>query len=217
MTANESENPDCEFYSVTMYYHDIDCFIVFWALRGGGAGSWGVIISTTFRTFPTFEAVLHQLSITVPTNASTGALAEVHARHIFDFDEARAGQYFSFFAGGSEGNLLTLATYFPNSTKEKAKSLMKPFLDDVRAINASISPEVVTVGSANDFMFENDTSFGINDILGSRLIPMEAYKNNAKGIGEGVQTLMEMGVEELLGHNLLGGELQCCRVTCVLS
>lgn len=179
---------------------------VFWALRGGGAGSWGVIISTTFRTFPTFPAVQHFVSIVTPTNASTGQLAEVHAQHIFDLTEPRAGQYFTFFAGTPEsGNLLTLSTFFPNTTADEAKAIMKPMLDDARAMNASVSTETLTPGLANDLMFFNDTSFGINDILGSRLIPMQAYRDNVAAIGAGVTELFEKGVVEILGHNLLGG------------
>ncbi|KAF8527008.1 FAD-binding domain-containing protein [Hysterangium stoloniferum] len=50
LTVNSVSNPD-----------------LFWALRGGGAGSWGVIVSTTFRTFPTFNGVYHVANIMIAT------------------------------------------------------------------------------------------------------------------------------------------------------
>jgi hypothetical protein len=37
--------------------------VVFWAMRSGGAGSWGVIIDATFRTLPIFNATLHKVTI----------------------------------------------------------------------------------------------------------------------------------------------------------
>ena len=37
-------------------------FIVFSAMRDGGAGSWGVIVSATFQTFPTFDTAAPSLS-----------------------------------------------------------------------------------------------------------------------------------------------------------
>lgn len=100
---------------------------------------------------------------------------------------------------------MTLSTFFPNTTADEATAIMKPMLDDARAMNASVSGETLTPGLANDLMFFNDTSFGINDILGSRLIPMQAYRDNVAAIGAGVTELFEKGVVEILGHNLLGG------------
>jgi len=32
-------------------------------MRGGGAGSWGVIVSATFQTFPTFNVTLSDVRI----------------------------------------------------------------------------------------------------------------------------------------------------------
>ncbi len=202
---------------------------VFFALRGGGAGSWGVIISATLRTFPTFTAVNHVIEMVVGTNASTGALAEIHARHIFDWVPFRAGQYFYFFGGGALGNEMSVSTFFPNSTVDQANAAMKPFLDDVAAanLNVTIILQNVTTGLANDLMFSSDISLGFNDVLGSRLIPMAAYRTNVEGIGKGVEELFELGVPQsvsltlqiltlkftyygisyrILGHNLIGGE-----------
>ena len=31
---------------------------VFWAMRSGEAGSWGVMVSATFQTFPAFDAAI---------------------------------------------------------------------------------------------------------------------------------------------------------------
>lgn len=61
-------------------------FIVFWAMRGGGAGSWGVIVSATFQTFPTFDAAISFITISTNTTEQMAQVAKVHAEHIFDLD-----------------------------------------------------------------------------------------------------------------------------------
>ena len=55
---------------------------VFWALRGGGAGSWGVIIDATFSTLPIFNATLHVVNILTTTRDQTTSLMATHAKHI---------------------------------------------------------------------------------------------------------------------------------------
>lgn len=173
---------------------------MFWALRGGGGGSWGVVISATVRTFPIFSATVHTVNIIASTNESTANLMTLHARHIFDWDVVRAGQYFYLFNSNLDpsvgGNLLTLNTFFANQSGDEAKVLMKPLLDDAKSMNFSIQGEDTATGLANDLLFDKDVFFGINDILGSRLIPADTYKENPELIGQGVKEMLEKGVAE---------------------
>lgn len=174
--------------------------LVFWALRGGGGGSWGVVVAATVRTYPIFNATAHTVNIIASTNESTANLMTLHARHIFDWDDVRAGQYFSVFNSNLDpsigGNLLTLNTFFANRSEDEAKVLMKPLLDDAKSMNFSVQGEDTITGLANDLLFDKDVFFGINDILGSRLIPADTYKENPELIGQGVKELLEKGVAE---------------------
>ena len=172
---------------------------MFWALRGGGAGSWGVVISATVRTYPFFNATSHTVDILAATNESTADLMALHARHIFDWDAVRGGQYFSLFSGsqnGMAGNALVLNTFFANKSEDEARALMKPLLDEARSMNFSVQMEETTEGLANDLLFVDDVFLGINDVLGSRLIPAEAYKTDPEGIGRGMAKLIEEGVPQ---------------------
>ncbi len=91
-----------------------------------------------------------------------------------------------------------MSTFFPNSTVDQANAAMKPFLDDVAAanINVTILLQNVTTGLANDLLFTSDISIGSNDVLGSRLIPMAAYRTNVEGIGKGIEELFELGIPQ---------------------
>ena len=85
--------------------------IVFWALHGGGAGSWGVIVDATICTFPMFNATMHTVNILMATLEQTGDLITLHASHIKDWDNVRAGQYFNL-TGLAMGSTLVVLTFF---------------------------------------------------------------------------------------------------------
>lgn len=153
-----------------------------------------MIISATFKTYPTFNATLHTVQILTDSNSSTGDLCELHARHIFDWDDYRAGQYFISLPNPSGGNLMGFLTYFPNLTVQQSMNAMKPLLDDARAMNFTVYNESATAGIANDLVYSADDNYsGVNAILGSRLIPADAYKSNAAGIGHACASVLELG------------------------
>lgn len=168
-------------------------FSVFWALRGGGAGSWGVIISATFRTFPTFTATEHNVILFTGDHNSTGTFAEIHARHIFDWDQYQAGQYFYFWNGAPSSDYVNITTYFANLTGAEAELAMKPFLDDAVNSGYQISNESTNTALANDLVYEAYDSEGVNLILGSRLVPADAYKNNVTSIGQAYTNIFNLG------------------------
>ncbi|TDL24447.1 hypothetical protein BD410DRAFT_89294, partial [Rickenella mellea] len=127
-------------------------------------------------------------------------------KHIFDWDNKRAGQYFYAFSGGIQGNLAVFSTYFPNATADDAAAAMKPLLDDVQAMNFTIVSQNTTVALANDLVFSADDQLGVDAILGSRLIPADAYRNDPVGIGNSYTKLFELGASEVLGHLVAGAE-----------
>ncbi|KAJ7203186.1 FAD-binding domain-containing protein [Mycena rebaudengoi] len=99
------------------------------ALRGGGSGSWGVVVSVTFRTYPTFNAATRGVFLSSPDDAATSALAGIHAEHIFDWDAIRGSHSFIVFqdkADGDVNGLLILA-------------------DDNAAINAAIGSRLLPI------------------------------------------------------------------------
>ncbi|THH08033.1 hypothetical protein EW145_g2989 [Phellinidium pouzarii] len=193
ITANEVENTD-----------------LFWALRGGGAGSWGIVVSATFRTFPAFTATYHNSMILAPNADAGGKLAELHAKHIFDWDDVHAGQYFYFFNNvpmGGQGSNFSLRTYFANYTADQAIAAMKPLLDDIRALNYTILFETTNTTLATSLLFLADEPMAYNALLGSRLISEEAYRNNASGIGSAYAKLLADPIAQIGGHLVAGGKV----------
>ncbi|KAK0195148.1 hypothetical protein F5146DRAFT_273761 [Armillaria mellea] len=104
---------------------------LFWALRGGGAGSWGVVVSATFRTFPTFNATISLVSMVANDTVAIGSPLATHAKHIFDWDDLHSGQYFYAYKNTTaDAYMLALVSYFPRISSGEAKAALKSFLDD---------------------------------------------------------------------------------------
>jgi hypothetical protein len=179
-------------------------FIVFWAMRGGGAGSWGVIVSATFQTFPTFDAAISFITISTNTTEQMAQVAKVHAEHIFDLDALRGGQYFYLSALGVfpssivSGPLNTgvptmlLNTYFPNSSLSQAAAALQPFIDDVQKVDGVNLTQQSVLQNINDALTATDDFAGVNLVLGSRLVPASAYKNPTL-VGEVYSQLLDAG------------------------
>ncbi|KAK7049188.1 FAD-binding domain-containing protein [Favolaschia claudopus] len=184
---------------------------LFFALRGGGAGSWGVVISATFRTFPNFNATQSVLQFAVDSNAAAGAIAGVHAKHIFALDAVRGGQYF-FVIPSAELKTQTfwLQTVTANTTLEEGKALLQPFLDDALKVEGvTLIVKEFEQYVINDALYRADDTIAENSVMGSRLIPTEAYqREDAPAVVEKVYTeLLDAGAGAIIGSLVAGGQV----------
>ena len=177
---------------------------MFWALRGGGAGSWGVIIDATLSTFPIFNATLHIVNVVTTTLNQTASLMTTHAKHIGDWDQVRAGQYFSLLGSTTE-SLLNISTIFKGLDADASKAQMAPFLADAAKLGAIIQGETTITTFANDIVGLPDDASGINAILSSRLVPETVYTNAPETVGPAYKQLLSDGIPLILGIGVAGG------------
>ncbi|KAF7339098.1 FAD-binding domain-containing protein [Mycena venus] len=192
LTVNSISNPD-----------------LFFALRGGGAGSWGVIVAATVRTFPTFNVTKSVIELGALTNTAAAALARVHAEHIFDLDPVQGGQYYYLEKPGNT-SVLMVETITANTTLEQGMALLTPFMNDALAVPDVflISKDFATMG-VNDALFHADDSVGANLVIGSRLIPAAAYEapNGPATVAKVYQELLDGGARIILGNLVAGGQV----------
>ncbi|KAJ7193232.1 FAD-binding domain-containing protein [Mycena pura] len=186
---------------------------LFYALRGGGAGSWGVIVSATFRTYPTFNATSSTILLTAANSTVAGALASIHAEHIFDWDSVHASQFFAFsknsVAGGSDASILfLLATVMPQTTVERSKTLLAPFMNASLALpGVSLVSQAFQSSNINDASFMADDAAGSNGVLGSRLIPEATYRDSPQKVGPVYKKLFDGGAAAIDGVMVAGGKV----------
>ncbi|KAJ7635275.1 FAD-binding domain-containing protein [Roridomyces roridus] len=189
LTVNEDSHPD-----------------LFFALRGGGAGSWGVLISATVKTFPTFNLTQSIITLGIANDTAASALATVHARHIHMLDSVRGGQYY-YLEKAAGSTVFWIDTYLPHTTPDEAETILKPFLDEALNVEGveMISSES-TYADVNDILYDDDDSVGFYLYMGSRLIPESAY-DTPETVGEVYEGLLDAGSQIILGHIIAGGQV----------
>jgi hypothetical protein len=188
-------------------------------MRGGGAGSWGVIVDATFQTYPTFTASGSLITITTTDSAMMGNIITAHAKHIFDWDSLRAGQYYTISNNGPAGQSMSLITIFLLGSVADATKAIQPFIDNVKSLGANVTAEPVTEFPIKD-LTGSDSIVAGNVVFGSRLIPASVFCHTPEFIGEGyVQLLQTVGSTYVLIsyfplHFVLTLEMQHCWPSC---
>jgi len=129
-----------------------------------------------------------------------------HAKHIGDWDQVRAGQYFNL-TGSTTSSTLVVSTLFKDLDGDASKAQMSSFLADVAKIGAAVQGETTITTAANDILGFADDLSGFNRILSSRLIPGCVYSNAPESVGPAYRQLLSEGIPYVLGILAAGGQV----------
>lgn len=179
VTASRSENQD-----------------LYWALSGGGGGTYGIVVSVTVRAHPGAKVGGASFSIEAPRDNDSriyDVLDEFHAA------VARMADQGGFvFYSISKGSIHSQGLTFYNKTKAEVQAVIQPFLDSVSAG----SRDLVVTSNFTEFpsYLEHYVHYvgplpGGNlpvgtTLLGGRLIPRSVLPS----LSPTVRQLVEMGV-----------------------
>ncbi|KAK4158070.1 bifunctional solanapyrone synthase [Chaetomidium leptoderma] len=167
VTANKDSNPD-----------------LYWALRGGGGSTYGVVTSVTVRAYP-------QIPVTTMTFMFTTG-ADVTADTFFAGLGAYMSHFDAFTAAGAYGYFLVVGTgpgeflfnmmpmWGNNMTKPQFVSLVTPFLDDLAGLGISLTPvitEYPSMYSAYTGTFPPENVGPTDSHAASRLFPKENFES----------------------------------------
>ncbi|KYG41232.1 hypothetical protein M433DRAFT_8115 [Acidomyces richmondensis BFW] len=165
VTANSEENPD-----------------LFWALRGGGGSTYGIVSSVIIKAHPDIPITSASWEIVSGGNISTKAFS-ASLRAFFKFfpqgADAKTYSYFKVFPGYS----FTMAPFFaPNKSLEDSKKLLQPWIDETNALGINVN---ITWQHFNGFLDAYNLSFpteGVNNygvVTASRMFPWANWANES--------------------------------------
>ncbi|CAF3941543.1 unnamed protein product [Rotaria sordida] len=179
---------------------------LFWALRGGGGGSFAVVLSAVLRTFPSpsIVSVLYSISATNETR---------YARFIRDFirfiptiaDASYAGYYYM-----TDTNI-SIVFFVPNGNFTVTTTIFDQLINNNTDLQF-ISNFAFTVPSFYDYFarimaVSNPT--GANVLLGSRLIPETIVRHQPDQVADAFFRTRGRSENQsvLIGHLVAGGQV----------
>ncbi|OQE09919.1 hypothetical protein PENVUL_c005G02576 [Penicillium vulpinum] len=174
LTASPTQNPD-----------------LYWALSGGGAGTYGVVYAMTVKAFPDFPVtgvVLQFENKNPSSNRYFEAIGHYH-RHLPTYTTA-GGMAIAQITNSSF--LLTPLT-LPDYTAAKAKKLVAPFLEDLHKLNISYTLNITQSPSYYQHYMEliepNPTQLVQNGQYGGRLLPIDLIQRNNSQLTDAVKKI----------------------------
>ncbi|PWW80057.1 FAD-binding domain-containing protein [Tuber magnatum] len=194
VTANECQNSD-----------------LFWALRGGGGGTFGVVTSVTIRTFPDSSMLALNLNTTIPDrNQFYSFVADFHAFLPKISDAGGSGYYYIF----HETNTIIIAGFFAGqSNPNVTEALFAPLIQKAREYTNSqvnwlqFPPFPISVGV--DMGLTGTDVTGGMALLSSRLISRK-FLESADGPKRLSEVFKAIGSNQntvFLGHLVAGGQV----------
>ncbi|KAF9922587.1 hypothetical protein BGZ67_010378, partial [Mortierella alpina] len=144
---------------------------LFWALRGGGGGTFGVVVEAIYRTYPAMN------SIQMASYQIYFSGAETRRKMIGSWTSQQVNLSEAGWSGSTviNDNALTIEYFLPNSNLSFAKTCLHPFLDFIESLEGVLVwggiSEVPSFWSAFKLFDINSYHSIQNQIVGSRLIP----------------------------------------------
>jgi FAD binding domain len=109
---------------------------LYWALRGGGSGTFGVIVEATVKAFPTPATIIAQLIVTPIENTAANLtsewwklMAEIHAQLPSIKDGGGQGYYQMVGPPAVPFLVFSIATYHYDTTNDTVTGLYQPVMD----------------------------------------------------------------------------------------
>ena len=158
---------------------------LFWALRGGGGFTYGIVTSVTYRTYPSVPTQLYTYQANITNSSVSPELVGEFLRYQTQFTDDGWGGY-----GSISDQQLKFFYFAPNMTNETAVATTQAWHNRT----ASLAPFGVVSEEqtyyypswyeAYQIMSSDAVQNGVNLLMTSRLLSRETVANNYAEVAE---------------------------------
>ncbi|CAE6443500.1 unnamed protein product [Rhizoctonia solani] len=171
VTANKCQNQD-----------------LFWALRGGGGSTWGIVLDVTYKTYPPLKSSVVAMGINTTDSDKLSELSEVFLRALPEITDQ-----------GWPPRIWSSSLEFTNST-------LQPIYDWVRANNGTQIQLTTSTHSTYYDMFSTYIGNGCAEAapfwFGTRLVSRNDLATKSEEL---VEFIFGDGTSQAVSFNLIGG------------
>lgn len=170
---------------------------LYWALSGGGPGTYGVVSSLTVKVHPKFPitgALLNFTAAGIPQDTFYTAIGEYH-KIVPTWTAAGATTI-----GAITSEEFRLTPFaFPNASLDEAQALIRPFTDTL--VDLGIDYFINTTSFSTwlefyeDYIEPSASGYVQNAQYGGHFIPIGVIENNNTALTAAVRGMVEDGVE----------------------
>ncbi|KAK4183455.1 hypothetical protein QBC35DRAFT_342542, partial [Podospora australis] len=171
---------------------------LYWALSGGGGGTFGVVISMTARLHPDGIVGGASFSFTAPMDKFWDAVESFHRLGIRYIDAGNSMIYMLRMLETNTPILIAFSVTVPGKNETGVKEAMQPFLDDLKGRDIAYNFESHVSQTfldhfARDFGPLPYGMFPVSQITGSRLLPRSAIQDteSSKAVTEALKLAVE--------------------------
>ncbi|CAI7578591.1 unnamed protein product [Penicillium glandicola] len=157
---------------------------LFWALRGGGGGTYGVVTSLISRVHPQVSVTVSTFSFSTGTNVSVDTFWAGVRSYMERFPahvDAGTYAYFWVLSTGTDAFEFLMNPFFAvDHTVAEFNALVKPWFDDLDDLGISFQPNTTYYDNFHDAWsagFPLETVASSLMMTGSRLFPRENWEN----------------------------------------
>lgn len=193
---------------------------LFWALRGGGGGTWGVVVNATVKTYPDYPVTAASIGFTTaqPSAAYWAGVEACNAHLVSLNDQGATGYYYitpySQVSANSTVATFNLYLFFVNQTDTGfVNRTLAPMLAAMQqATGIAPTVDIGTVPTMTSLMlsiFPGADSDGYLVLLGSRLLS-RSFLGSSTGPAKMAQTFQRLGLqpmEYIQGLLVAGGQV----------
>ncbi|KAI0635699.1 FAD-binding domain-containing protein [Trametes polyzona] len=189
---------------------------LFWALRGGGGGTFGVVTSATYRTHQSVPIIGASFSFSGNRSTSNSAFQQAFAELIRISPELTNDGWGGYNSISSTDDSFTCSSslLIPNATLADANATIVPYFNFLQALAANSSsnadsltvaaPRLVSFASFYDWFdsaITGTSGIGVTVEVGSWLLPGPTLKGNSEVVA---QTLLDDSFAGI-GYYLVAG------------
>jgi len=158
---------------------------LFWALCGGGGGTYGIVTSVTYRTYESLPVAFY----TFQANATNTTVMKELAARMLQFQTNLTDDGWGGY-GALSNTSISLFTIVPNMSTETANASTQPWTEyasSLRSQGVSSIAELYAIPSWYELytsIYNTSGQNGVNQMLTSRLLSRDTIANRSRDVAE---------------------------------